>query len=379
MLMILKRPLLWLFASIFSLLLFTTAFNYGLMHTAGNPDKVKKILGDSHIYDNVVSSALAQSKDVSSSQGEISLSDPKIKSAAGQTISPQFVQSSTEKVIDGTFAWLNGKSPQPAFNIDLAPLKAKFASTAAQSAEQQLATLPKCAKGQIPSSFDPLNATCLPPGVTPQAAAAQVQSSILTGQGFLDTPAITADSLKAQGSNQSVFNKQLKTAPSYYQKAKKAPTILAVVTILVALAIIFLSPSKIAGLRKIGITLITIGVIMLVMGWLLKWGVDNKLEPKIKFDNALLQSDIKKLISDLASAITHNYWLFGGIYTALGLAAVLAPKFVGKDASASNDKVLSKDLLPAKAETSEDVAKDPSHKTSPAAKAPEPRARKIQG
>jgi hypothetical protein len=116
---------------------------------------------------------------------------------------------------------------------------------------------------------------------------------------------------------------------------------------------------------------------MLVIGWLLKWGVDNKLQPKIKFDNAVLQADIKKLVSELADAITRNYWLFGGIYTAVGLAAILTPRFLNKSASVESSNKIPTD---AGDKTEAPKSAKPSvYKSSPAAKAPDPKARKIQG
>jgi hypothetical protein len=324
-----RKPFLVLAAALLPVLLFATAFDFGVLRVAGSPAPVKKILSDSGIYNSVVSSALDQAQKSTSANGEVTLTDPAIKSAAQESFSPQVVQTSTEKVIDGVYDWLNGKTAQPDFNVDLTNVKTTFAEKIGQAAAARAATLPKCTAP--PESTDPFNATCLPPTVTPTAVGIQAKNDVLTGQGFLDHPTITADSVKKEGANQSVFEQgQLKNAPKQFQRVKKTPFILSVLAILAVLAVIFCSANRRAGLRRAGITLSIIGAFMLFFSWSFNRVATHNVVPQIHLDNKVLQSNVQKLATDLAHSLSQNYVLFGGTYLALGIIALITAMMVGK-------------------------------------------------
>lgn len=326
-----KRSILVLLTPIFPLLLFATAFDMGVTRIVGHPGEVKKIINDSGIYNNAVTAALNQAKNVTSDNGSLPLTDPSIQAAATSTFTPQTLQNYSNQVIDGVYDWLNGKTAQPDFKIDLSSLKSTFAQQVAKAAETKAAALPTCSSAdQISSYNDVFSSTCLPPNVTPAEAGSEASSAILNGQGFLDNPVITANNVKGSDSNQSVFNNQLKNAPAQYRKAKRAPWILSLLTILVAAGIVFLSATWQKGLRHIGITLAIVGVFMLLFAWALNYGVTKKAVPKISFDNSVLTADVKALVTDLAQSIDKNYWEFGTVYTVLGAAAIATPVFLNR-------------------------------------------------
>ena len=314
------------------LLLFTTAFDFGLLHIASHPVTVKKIIADSGIYNDAVASALNQAK--SNANDGLNLADPAIKEAASKALTPAVLQDSTNKIIDGVYDWLDGKTPQPDFNVDLSGPKAAFAEAVGSSAAARAATLPVCASIPSSQSFDVFSATCLPPGVSAAQAGSEAKSQILSGgQGFLDNPVISASTIKSGNSNQSVFADQLKSVPKQYQRAKKTPYLLALATILVGAGLVFLRSSWRKGLRHIGIVLVVTGVFMLVFAYGLHYGINNKLVPNLKFSSALLATDVKSLIKDLSGAVINNYYLFGVIYGILGTAAIVTPFILNKRSS----------------------------------------------
>src|SRR5262249_48917167 len=149
-------------------------------------------------------------------------------------------------------------------------------------------SLPACTSAAEILSYDAVNATCLPPGTSPQQAGQTVKDQILTGQGFLNTPTINASSVKNGDSNQSIFADQLKDTPRQYQRAKEVPLILTILTVLAAIAIVFLSSNHWKGLRHIGITLLVIGLFMLIFAWGLNRVVSTKVVPKINVANSVL-------------------------------------------------------------------------------------------
>lgn len=358
-----RKALIVLLAPLLSFLLFATALDFGIVHTAGHPASVKKIIADSGIYKTAVPAALDQAKTASGNGGEVSLTDPAVKAAATTTFTPQFLQTTTENVIDSVYRWLDGKTTVPDFNIDLTPQKATFADAIGQAAQTRAATLPRCTSLPQSSSFDAFSATCLPAGVTAAQAGDEAKASILSGKGFLENPVINAASVKSSGSNQSIFTDKLKNAPHQYQHAKKTPYILAVLAILVGTAIVFLSTNRRRGLRRVGIILAGVGIFMLIFAWALNYGVNQKALPKVKFDNAVMQADLKTLISDVVKAVDKNYWLFGIIYTVLGASAIGGPMLMDKRLKPAHAKASGPETTTQETPPSEEPATEPKKPT----------------
>jgi hypothetical protein len=326
-----RRSFLTIFGAALPLLLLATAFNFGVLQVIGSPEPVKKILSGSGIYNSVVGTALEQAKTTSSGTSEVSLNDPTIKKAAQESFSPDVVKNSSEKVVDGIYVWLDGKSPQPQFDIDLSNAKNDFADKVGEAAKTKAATLPVCTSA--PTTTDPFSATCVPPGVTPEQIGDQAKNDVLKGQGFLEHPKITASSFKSASGNHSLFEGKLKGAPKKYQLAKKTPYILAGLTILAMLAIVFLSTTRRKGLRRVGVILAIVGVFMLAFAWGLNRVVTQNITPKIVVENKVLQSNMRNLATDITHRVDRNYWIFGIVYAALGLILILTTLFVGRNRS----------------------------------------------
>jgi hypothetical protein len=334
---ILKKIALGVLSPLFIVLLFATAFDIGFVRTATHPGTVKKLVAESGIYDSVIPSVLQQTKSIQTDVGTISASDPAIQKAANAAISPQFVKQNTERAIDSVYRWLDGTIAQPDFKIDLSGAKTSFADTVATTVSQRLSSLPACTTAQSVAltaggQFDAINTPCLPRGVTPEAAAAQVKDGIVGSKDFLDQTNLSAANIKNGGSNQSVFSNQLKQVPKQYQRAKKTPIILSLLTVLSGAGIVFLSSTRRKGLRHIGLNLVVVGVLMLAFSYGLNRTVSTKITPNIKVDNAILQADIRNLATGLTQQIDKNYWFFGGLYTVLGAGGITAAAVFGRRA-----------------------------------------------
>jgi len=324
----LRKFALVIITPIFLLLLYAAAFDMGVLRVVSQPTNVKQMLRDSGVYNTAVSSLLDQAKQQTSNDGNVDLTNPIVTAAANKTFTPQYIQTQTENVIDSLYAWLNGQTAQPNFVVNLSALKEKFADNVAQAVEQHAATLPVCPDAASASAAlnDPVNATCLPAGTTPAAVASEVQGNLLSGKGFLDNVNINADSIKSNNSHQSIFASQLKDAPNQYQKLKKSPIILSALAFLLAVAIVFLSASRRKGLRHAGVLILIVGLFMLFFAWGLNQATIKEV-PKLKLNNAVVTTDVHKVILDLESKIDQNYWIFGGVYVVLGLLAILAAQF----------------------------------------------------
>ena len=335
---ILKRTLLVILTPILTTLLFATVLDFGIVRTIGTPAPIKKTLADSGIYSSVVGSLLSQAKQSTGSGGVVSLTDPLIQKAANQTFTPQYLQTQTEGFIDSAYRWLNGVTPTPDFKLDLSPLKSSLANNVAADVQAKLATLPACTTAVDPSTYNPLTATCLPKGITPASAANTIKDNLVSGQGFLDNPVISADTIKQQGSSQSIFQDKLKQVPSYFSWVKKLPYISAGLTILVALAIVFLNSTKRKGLRHVGWTMIFVGAIMLAFAWGANYLMTKKFLPSLNLGNAVLQSKVETVGKDITQQIDKTYWAFGGTYVVLGVAAIVGPTVIGRGGNQSRAK-----------------------------------------
>jgi hypothetical protein len=179
-----RKALLVLATAILPALLFAAAVDIGVLHIVGSPAPIKKILSKSGIYGSAVDQVLHENQKVSANGNEVSLTDPAIKAAAQKSFSPKVVQDTTEKIIDGTYDWLSGKSSQPTFNVDLSAAKATFASNVGAAATERASTLPVCPGRTLPSTTDPLNITCVPRGITPAQIGAEAQNDVLHSEGF---------------------------------------------------------------------------------------------------------------------------------------------------------------------------------------------------
>ncbi len=328
---ILRRMIVILLVILLPFLLLLTVNDFGLTKTFSNPTQIKKIVADSGLYKNIVSAVLNQAaKTSASNNNSVSLADSTVKSAATTILSPQFVQQSTENVIDGTFDWLNGKVSQPDFRIDLSSQKTEFASLVAKNAQQVASTLPRCTNAQSEaiysqgSNFDVFGAICLPAGTTPELVASNVQAQLVNNQNFLKNTLITANSLNKSGSsNQPIFTGKLKKAPMIYQWLKRTPLILSLLVVLMVSGVIFISNNRRKGLRLAGIVLTVMGVITLIYSWSVNYAVTKKILPKINISNLTIKTDVQSIAVRVTHTIDKYYWIFGVIYLALGVCTII--------------------------------------------------------
>lgn len=359
--LIIKRLLVIALSPLLTLLLLAAALDWGVVHTVGQPDQVKKLIRDSGLYNTVIPSLLNQQKSIQTSVGNIPLNDPVVKQAATKSFSPQLVQKNTESAIDNIYAWLDGKTVTPSFKFDFSSAQSSLADNLATAASDKAASLPACKTLPSNTSFDVYSATCLPRGVTPATVGQTVKDQIDAGKGFVDKPVLSASDIK-NDKGQSVFASQFKDLPKQYQRIKKSPYLLLIIAAIVAVSLIFLRPTLTAGLRHVGIVFAMIGLFMLLFAWGLSKANTSVVQPKINFSNNAVAADIKSLTTDIVQAIDKNYWAFGAIYGLIGACLIIIPHWLKRrrPAAATN-------LPPAQAEPTQAAgAAAPPQTTKPA-------------
>lgn len=377
---VVKKLLLILGATFLSALLFATAINLSVLSVAGEPEPIKNILKDSGIYSTIVTNQLEQAKKNVSSSGELSLTDPAIRDAAERAITPQYLEENVGKVIDSVYDWLKGKTQTPEFQVDLSGVKGTFADLAAQAAQTRATQLPACTAAGQSASFDAFSATCLPKGTAPSKVAADVKNNILTGEGFLDKSVLNANDIKSSGSDTSIFESDLKELPNAYRKFKTAPIILSILSLVAIAAIVFGSSSKRRGLRRAGITLLVIGLILVGLGRAVNSALPTKILPKINVNNnAALSSNVRSVVNGVVTKLDNTYVLVGAIYAGLGALFIAGTIFIGKGESRPiHEKAAAAEASNHEEEPPEDEEppKKPSPPPPPPKKEP-PKTRKI--
>lgn len=316
---ILRKSVLWLTILLLPLMLFSLAGSFAISRSFGGPEPVKDILADSGLYGSAVDTFLeATDNPTVEERDSLSVDNPIVRQAFQKAFPEEFVQSSAENFIDGTFAWLEGEAAEPNFRIDLREAKATFISEVAAGAEARAESLPACRTGQANAS-SPLSLTCLPQGVSPEEVGEQIKRD-LAREEFLKDPVITAGSIKS-ADGQSVFANQ--NLPNIYQKLSGVPLGLALLTLAALLAVVFLSQNHWQGLKKAGIVLLVVGLTILLFSWVAVKAVDSVASSNaLQFENTALSERIQALVRDIASKTSKSSMLAGGVYAGLGALAI---------------------------------------------------------
>jgi hypothetical protein len=324
-----RRILLALLTPLLVGLLFLLALDVGINRTATHPKIVKGVLVKSGLYSSLVPNLLKQQINIQTANGDIPTSDPLVQQAANKALSPKDVQTKAEAAIDSIYAWLDGKSPQPDFSLSFTPDKTALADNLAAEAQAKLSSLPACTTPFTATVFDPLNATCLPPGVSTASAANALREQIKSAT--IDTASFKAADFKSNSDpKKTAFQDQFRDVPHRYQQLQKLPVVLGLLTILTAIAMVLLRRNWRAGLKYVGLLVVAVGFIMLFFAWAFNSAIQSKAVSGLNSDNKIIEQSLKDAAKDLAGNVNKNYIYFGLVYVVAGGVALAAPQFIKK-------------------------------------------------
>jgi len=288
----LRKGVVHLLALLMLFGLLGTAVSTSLNLNLSSPTKLETWLDQSKLYDHFVAQAVNQAQKSADNQNEgadsVSLSDTAVQQAADDAFSPALLKQSVNTFLDSNYSWLQGKTDKPSFNIDLTNAKQTFAQQVGAYVKTHLATLPVCTQQQLSQidihNFDPLNVPCRPSTIDPAAEGQQVTQKMETGD-FLSNPVITPESINPnQTGDSKPYYTKLSFAPTLYKYGVRLPWVLAVISLLLALAIAFIAPTRRKGIRRIGSTLLVAGL-LLVLGKFAADAVFTRVQAKA-FNNA---------------------------------------------------------------------------------------------
>jgi hypothetical protein len=329
-----RKAFVFLLSVILFLTLLAGALAFSISIALSHPEKLESWLSESGLYSNFVSNALNQagaSQNTSSQSGGVSLSNPVVKQAAESTFSPTLLQSYADTILNSNYAWLEGKTPTPAFSINLSSAKATFAQNVGQYAQAKLESLPVCTKIQALSqpTSDPLSLTCRPSVLNPAVAGEQVTQQLLSSN-FLNNTVITASNLSpSHGASSQPYYEKLSFAPKIYGLATKLPWVIGAFAALCAIGIIFTSTLKRRGLRHIGIVLILAGLVLMIIKFAANDAL-TRIESMIfnKASIGPLQSSLTIFAHKAVSQLVSVDMYFGAAFIFLAIVIFLVLIFI---------------------------------------------------
>jgi hypothetical protein len=302
----------------------------------GKPDTIKKWLQESQLYNRAVDAVIEQADKAINKEGsqpgqEFPFSRPEVKAAAAQAFSPNFLQTSTENVVDGTYNWLKGKTPKPDFAIRIGDAKQQFAAAINKAAKDYYASLPMCPPGQAPpADLDPFAVTCQIRGFNAGAEIDRMTSEIVNNKDFLDKDVITADDIKTEKESQQPVYTHLAFLPVLYRLNQIGVWVLGMLALGAAIGLIFIYPDRRRGLRRVAAKLIGVGAVVLLGALIIHFAfgaLNKKFLPHEQTATAKVQESGLYIAKQAEQGIIRTNLWFGIGYVLLGISSLAAIKF----------------------------------------------------
>ena len=341
---ILRKLGLWLTGGFLRFLLLAAAIVGTVVMVFGTSTHIKQVLKDSNVYGTFVDGVIQEIRKNPETKTDASLpiNDPIFQQSIKNSFTPEFLQATTENVVDGTYNWLTGKVKQPDFRIDITTQKQQFASSIGDYAVVKLNALPVCTRTQLLQmigDIDPFNAVCRPANLDVAAQKQKIINDLMTNKDFLNNTAITTDSLQKDSDGKTFFQQQT-IVPELYGWMSLSPYLLIGISILSAGAIVFLHRTKRKGFRTVGFILAETGAFLTIISFLSMWFYQNASQPGGAIDKSLASSSFRPTISKVLESITNlvnsRLMLFGVVYACIGLI-IFAVLFFTRPKTKPND------------------------------------------
>jgi hypothetical protein len=302
--------------------LFSFGFLLAFGHVFGTPDRLKHALEQSNIYEAAVASLVRQggteNRDTTA-EGGVPSSQKAVQDAVTEALPSETLHEQTTEVLDGVYAWLQGDNAQLEFQIDLTEIQGKLATSLSEQARTQASQLPACGPDAAVSSqdFDPFGAECLPAGTDPNIVAEKTRQEVTSSELFKD-PVLDASDIKSKDGKP--LQEQLKPLSDVHGAVRGFTLASGILSAVLAVIVVFLSTSLHAGLRRLGIILLSVGAIsagLALAATLVMKAVVNAVARASGED--AIQSAAAKAVQLLANDI-RTWWLGFGLI--IGIAGI---------------------------------------------------------
>ncbi len=288
-----------------------------LQSTIGTADKTKTLLNNSGAYQAVIPDKLVEAGQNNSELSEL-LSNSQIQKLFAGSLSGQKVAEQGDRAVDGVYDWLEGNTESPQVKISVTPDE----STIGESVNTYVNDLPVCAAGENPGAnitTDPLSIRCIPNGISPSVITNYLKAAVASNPALANGVQVDENDLLTNG-NQTIDD-AYNWAPAAYQGAQALPVITAVIG-LVCIGLLLVLLKLRAGLKAVGVQLVTIGAVLAIGSALIAGALKTVLNNVIPGSETVnIANALTKLTTEFSDAYRGNIIKFG-LYVAL-LGAIL--------------------------------------------------------
>lgn len=304
--------------------------------------QVKSWLSESNTYQHLLdeSAAIADSKEneALNDQGDSKNIDSKaLLQAITPAIPPEFLQTQTEQVIDGFYAWLQGDTVQPEFSFSLKEQADEIGLALIPEIKRQISAMPTCAtpaEVMAQQGKDPLDADCLPPGFPINEEAQRYATEFVNKADGPIQSEFTGDDLDL--SSEALLN-----APTAFETLELMPTFFWAFLFAFGAIAILTARRWQRGFKEVGLMLIVSGGFLFIVSFVasrLANAPGKFLAGKSEGD-AMQSEALRNIIEPLAKVVTadiaSSLMMFSGIVLLLGVISFATGWQLGKT---KNDK-----------------------------------------
>jgi len=336
---ILRKGALTVCYSLFSITLFGFGLLFSLRMVFGTAGPLERALDTSGLYNVMVADIISQNQPTSG----LPLKDPGLQDAIQKAFPPTLIKQSMNSILDGTYAWLQGKTQAPTFRIDLSGAKANLADYVGQYLQQRFAALPACNLAALPSTtatpMDPYTMPCLPPAAlfNQAAAIAQAKQTVLANTDLLKSTTLTADTLK--NDNGKTLQQQLRAIPRAYHTVMLSIYATGLLALLLGIGAVLLQTDRRAGVRHVSINLLAVSItsaVAAVLSSFVLGRVADRLNQSSATDR-LIQAKLITVMHLLADDV-RIWWLGCGVVAAvLGVTLWVGLRYIPPGAATVDD------------------------------------------
>ncbi len=314
--------------ALFSFSIFGLAIAYSLNSAFGTPDNLKSALQKGKVYE-VVADGLA--KNVSAeplAEQHIRIDQKTVQNAAEAAITSELVQENSEKIIDGTYSWLDGTTQTPDFTLDTKKIQQQMSTNLANAAVTRVQKLPPCTPEQVqtmrPNTLDPFSLPCQPPGFSAATIRKQLARDLASQGGLLQSDPIESGDITTPD-GQNVFT-QANRIPGMFQLGQKLPWIFGFLAIISAAIVMYFAEPRLRGVKSLSISLIITGLLLLlsivVISFIFRQVGANITGPNETGNAALI------VMQTLTEQVNSPLRIFAVVYVLLGICCFILPRLI---------------------------------------------------
>lgn len=325
--------------------LFLFAVSFALVSVLGTPDKLKQSLSGSEVYSVAVQEGIDAAAEAQEEQGgqadALSLSSPEIRESATAAFTPDKIEEWTGQVIDGMYGWLDGDTAQPEFSIDTTEQRQAFAQNVADRVEQRVEGLRPCTRQEAlqlsRQEIDLFNLPCRPP-IDLAGEKQRLINEIQSNNEFLGDSLITPTDLTANSAQPNPFaNSPL---PDVFQSVRRLPMITGIIGIICIAGLLWLSEDKRRAIRKIGITFLGSGLVLIISAVLFNYVFNQAGQPGGTFSRLPLvseggiQAPLLDVVKSLVDVFNEKIIFVSIIYLIIGVGILVTLHYRGRTSNA---------------------------------------------